>query len=222
MIRLVASRIGRRIMGWAYRKGGGPDQFEIELRQGNEVIERCLANLTFVTGSAYVNHDEHFGHGFEFLVDPYQLRPNREVFTLTVIGTDIRREIPRPRAIEPGVVSEFRLDRITEEYFSGWAWNAAEPDTSQTLVLTVEGGSPCGQDGYRREIMANMFRRDLAPLGLAGGNVGYHVPWPDDLHLMARRSTLLSMGNRVIRLGRKYSRIEQDSFVALPNYITGF
>lgn len=212
MVRLVVKVAGRRVSGWAYASGGDPNRFFVELTRDGEVLDRQRADLSLAEWAPFLSSDEQLGHGFEFFLDPRLLLPSRSILWIEVVGAGVRRCVEFPAGRRMGGILELYVDNITAHGFLGWGWDPEFPERSAIVTLTAPANRK-GELPFSREIIANRFRSDVAPLGLANGNCGFDVKWPKDLPILSRKKALLRLRHRVVDLGAKYERFHAQSRV---------
>ena len=66
------------------------------------------------------------------------------------------------------------LDSIEGCAIAGWLWDSADPETSQTVTVTVTNKST-GEIAASVTTEANEHREDLRNIGIGTGNYGFHV-----------------------------------------------
>ncbi|WP_210187606.1 hypothetical protein [Rhizobium rhizosphaerae] len=221
MTRLIVKLQGRKLTGWAYEVGGSSHAYEIVLSQDGAAFARCLADMSLSQVEAFVAVDEAMGHGFSCLIDPDRLAPGRSPIIVSIVGTDIRREVAAGGRNAVTLRADLRIDHVDQIGFRGWCWNPAIPDDAPTVSLrATHPGSDA--PAYEFTFKADQFRADLLSLGMNNGNVGFALRWPNSLPPVMRKLSRLHVADLTFDLGARYSRLLKGSTFELPGFITSF
>ncbi|WP_139790503.1 hypothetical protein [Rhizobium rhizosphaerae] len=221
MTRLIVKLQGRKLTGWAYEVGGGSQAYEIVLAQDDVAFARCAADLTFRQVEAFLTVDEAMGHGFSFLIDPDRLAPGRSPIVVSVVGTDVRREVAAGGRNAVTLRADLRIDHVDQIGFRGWCWNPATPDDAPTVSLRAPASRADAPD-YDYSFKADQFRSDLLSFGMSNGNVGFALSWPADMPPALRKVSRLHIADLTFDLGARYKRVLKGSTFELPGFITSF
>lgn len=217
MERLVVKRHGRRIFGWAYRRGGTGSPFTVDLLKQGQTIAQSVANLTFLEDNPFLSIAEQRRHGFEFLLPREHLQSAPGSLHLQLRGSQVGRTVPEPDTAL-GSRLELHVDHVNDNGFGGWGWDPDHPDHSTTVELRL-----AGTPDYCLPVPANRLRPDLVSAGLARGNCGFWVRWPHQLTFSERRQTRLRLGKIEINLGAKLQRsIGRQDKLDIPGHMLSF
>jgi len=89
------------------------------------------------------------------------------------------------------------LDSIMGNTIAGWLWDSADPETSQTVTVTVTNRST-GEIAATETLVASEYRDDLKAHGKGTGNYGFHVRIEWDTLPTAAYTVSLSCGDVMI------------------------
>ncbi len=221
MIRLVVRISGRRVFGWAYDDKGQYEPHVVQIRQGDVILDRRLANLSLRENVWPCVPREYARFGYDFLVDPKRLLLSEHPLVVAVEGDNTTRVITIESREVIGRILEFHVDDVSHAGFHGWCWNPLYPNAPQTLLF--EAPSSLERSArFRMTIKAHLFREDLVRFGLVNGHCGFRTRWPTSLSPASRRQAVLHLGDRSVDLGAKYSRLDTMGHLALPGGITSF
>jgi membrane protein involved in D-alanine export len=165
------------IRGWARNPAQPSQPVEVEIREGETVLGKVVADQSRADLAPILDGDGR--HGFSFAV-PAALKDGRaHAIEARIAGTRIMlRGAPQTIAcIEPLETTDGRwgaLDTASYGRISGWAWDAARPST------------PISVDVYEGEtrlstVLADRPRPDLLESGKGDGRHGFIYPVPDSL-----------------------------------------
>lgn len=101
------------------------------------------------------------------------------------------------------------LDSISGNTISGWLWNTAEPDTPQTVTVTVTNRST-GEIAVSEITEADEYRSDLEKKGIGTGNHGFRICVNWETLPSASYSVSLSCGDTTIERTLNYTNGESS------------